>query len=233
LDGEIMGETWNDSASVVMSSKSKKDDSTMRYHVFDIVDFTAWQAQVSTTHYRERLSDLQLAIGDTEGTPFRFVKSTTAQDEAELRQFYNECLTEDYEGVMLKRLDTPYQWKRTDAILKMKPVATEEGVIVGWHLSPEKTKRAGQFGGFHVLTPNGVITKVGGGYTDSQKKQIQDEGPDTYIGRIAEVEHQPPFTADGKLRFPVFSRFRDPADVDPKILAAYKEWSTDRANADA
>ena len=233
LDGEVMGEDWNESASVVMSSKSKKDDSTIRYHVFDIVDFTAWQAQVSTTHYDRRLADLQLAIGDTEGTPFRFVKSTTAQDETELRQFYNECLTEDYEGVMLKRLDTPYQWKRTDAILKMKPVATEEGVIVGWHLSPEKTKRAGQFGGFHVLTPNGVITKVGGGYTDSQKKQIQDEGPDTYIGRIAEVEHQPPFTADGKLRFPVFSRFRDPADVDPKILAAYKEWSTDRDNAGA
>ena len=226
LDGEVMGEDWNESASVVMSSKSKKDDSTMRYHVFDIVDFTAWQAQVSTTHYHRRLVDLQLAIGDTEGTPFRFVKSTTAQDEAELRQFYNECLTEDYEGVMLKRLDTPYQWKRTDAILKMKPVATEEGVIVGWHLSPEKTKRAGQFGGFHVLTPNGVITKVGGGYTDSQKKQIQDEGPGTYIGRIAEVEHQPPFTADGKLRFPVFSRFRDPSDVDPKILAAYENYKT-------
>ena len=205
----------------------------IKFHIFDCVDAESWQAQVSTTHYRGRLAALQLAIGDTEGTPFRFVKSTTAQDEAELRQFYNECLTEDYEGVMLKRLDTPYQWKRTDAILKMKPVATEEGVIVGWHLSPEKTKRAGQFGGFHVLTPNGVITKVGGGYTDSQKKQIQDEGPDTYIGRIAEVEHQPPFTADGKLRFPVFSRFRDPADVDPKILAAYKEWSTDRANADA
>ena len=222
LDGEVMGEDWNESASVVMSSKSKKDDSTMRYHVFDIIDFTAWQAQVSTTHYHRRLADLQLAIGDTEGTPFRFVKSTTAQDEAELRQFYNECLTEDYEGVMLKRLDTPYQWKRTDAILKMKPVATEEGVIVGWHLSPEKTKRAGQFGGFHVLTPNGVITKVGGGYTDSQKKQIQDEGPDTYIGRIVEAEHQPPMTEEGKLRFPVFSRFRDPSDVDPKILAAYE-----------
>ena len=222
LDGEVMGEDWNESASVVMSSKSKKDDSTMHYHVFDIVDFAAWQAQVSTTHYRERLADLQLAIGDTEGTPFRFVKSTTAQDETELRQFYNECLTEDYEGVMLKRLDTPYQWKRTDSILKMKPVATEEGVIVGWHLSPEKTKRAGQFGGFHILTPNGVITKVGGGYTDSQKKQIQDEGPDTYIGRIVEAEHQPPMTEEGKLRFPVFSRFRDPSDVDPKILAAYE-----------
>ena len=232
LDGEVMGEDWNESASVVMSSKSKKDDSTMRYHVFDIVDFTAWQQQVSKTHYRARLTDLQLTIGDTEGTPFRYVKSTTANDETELREFYNECLTEGYEGVMLKRLDTPYQWKRTDAILKMKPVATEEGVIVGWHLSPEKTKRAGQFGGFHVLTKNGVVTKVGGGYTDAQKKQIQEDGPDTYIGRIAEVEHQPPFTNDGKLRFPVFSRFRDPADVDPAVLEAYVNRKADSVVTD-
>ena len=226
LDGEVMGEDWNESASVVMSSKTKKDDSTMRYHIFDCVKFEDWQQQKSETHYRARLLDISIIVGDVQGTPFRYVKSTTANDETELREFYNECLTEGYEGVMLKRLDTPYQWKRTDAILKMKPVATEEGVIVGWHLSPEKTKRAGQFGGFHVLTKNGVVTKVGGGYTDALKKQIQEEGPDTYIGRIAEVEHQPPFTNDGKLRFPVFSRFRAAADVDPKILEAYEEWKS-------
>jgi len=224
LDGEVMGEDWNESASVVMSSKSKKDDSTMRYHVFDLVDLTAWQTQVSKTHYRARLLDLQLTIGDTERTPFRYVKSTMAQDETELREFYNECLDEGYEGVMLKRLDTTYQWKRTDSILKMKPVATEEGVVVGWHKANEKTKRAGLFGGFLVLTPNGVITKVGGGYTDDIKERIQAEGPDTYIGRIVEAEHQPPFTVDGKMRFPVFSRFRDPSDVDPKVLAAYETW---------
>ena len=96
--------------------------------------------------------------------------------------------------------------------------------MVGWHKANEKTKRAGLFGGFLVLTPNGVITKVGGGYTDDIKERIQAEGPDTYIGRIVEAEHQPPFTVDGKMRFPVFSRFRDPSDVDPKVLAAYDTW---------
>jgi len=230
LDGEAMSSDWNESASIMMSSKSKKDDSSMRYHIFDCVKFEDWQQQKSETHYRARLLDVSMIVGDVQGTPFRYVKSTTANDETELRQFYNECLAEGYEGVMLKRLDTPYQWKRTDAILKLKPVATEEGVIVGWHLSPEKTKRAGQFGGFHVLTKNGVVTKVGGGYTDALKKQIQTEGPDTYIGRIAEVEHQPPFTNDGKLRFPVFSRFRDPSDVDPAVLEAYVNRKADSAN---
>ena len=224
LDGEAMGEDWNESASVVMSAKSKKDDSTMCYHVFDCVPFTDWQAQKSELHYRARLLDLHTIIGDTTGTPFRYVKSTMANNEADLRSFYEECLDESYEGVMLKDLKAVYQWKRSSAILKLKPVATEEGVVVGWYEAASRTKRAGQFGGFKVLTPNGVVTRVGGGYTDKLKDQIFKDGPDTYVGRIAECEHQPPFTPDGKLRFPVFCRFRDPSDVDPKVLAAYDNW---------
>ena len=224
LDGEAMASSWEDSASVMMSSKSKKDDSAMCYHIFDVVDLTAWQTQVSKTHYRARLLDLQMIIGDTEGTPFRYVKSTMAKDETELREFYSECLDEGYEGVMLKRLDLPYLWKRSDAILKLKPVATEEGMIVGWYEAKESTKRAGQFGGFVILTPNGVTTRVGGGYCDELKNRIFADGPDTYIGRIAECEHQPPFTPAGAMRFPVFSRFRDATDVDPKVLAAHESW---------
>ena len=224
FDGEAMASSWEDSASVMMSSKSKKDDSAMCYHIFDVVDLTAWQTQVSKTHYRARLLDLQMIIGDTEGTPFRYVKSTMAKDETELREFYSECLDEGYEGVMLKRLDLPYLWKRSDAILKLKPVATEEGMIVGWYEAKESTKRAGQFGGFVILTPNGVTTRVGGGYCDELKNRIFADGPDTYIGRIAECEHQPPFTPAGAMRFPVFSRFRDATDVDPKVLAAHESW---------
>ena len=218
LDGEAMAGSWEDSASVMMSSKTKKDDSGMLYHVFDCVGFEDWQAQKSEAHYHTRLLDISMIIGDTQGTPFRYVKAITADDETELRKFYAECLDEGYEGVMLKDMAAPYRWKRSDAILKMKPVATEEGVITSWYEAKESTKRAGQFGGFVVLTPNGVTTRVGGGYSDDLKSKIFSEGPDTYIGRIAELEHQPPFTPDGKLRFPVFCRFRDAADVDPKVF---------------
>jgi hypothetical protein len=47
---------------------------------------------------------------------------------------------------------------------------------------------------------------------------------DLRIARIVECEHQPPFTPDGKMRFPVFCRLRDPSDVDPKVLAAYEAF---------
>jgi DNA ligase-1 len=222
LDGEVMGNDWNESASVVMSSKSKKDDSKMLFHAFDIISIEDWKRQKSETHYRARLLDLQMVLGDTAGTPFRYVKSVMANDEASLREFYSGCLEEGYEGVMLKDIGAPYQWKRSPAILKLKPVATEEGVVVGWYEANANTKRAGQFGGFVVLTPNGVTTRVGGGYTDALKSQIFSEGPDSYVGKIVECEHQPPFTNTGSMRFPVFCRFRDPSDVDPKVLAAYE-----------
>ena len=224
LDGEAMAASWEDSASVMMSSKSKKDDSDMRYHIFDCLPFSEWQSQKSDTPYFFRLVNLATTLGLPEGSPFRLVKSKTCVNETELREFYSECLDEGYEGVMLKDVKAPYRWKRSDAILKLKPVATEEGVIVGWYAAKESTKRAGQFGGFVVLTPNGVTTRVGGGYCDDLKNKIFADGPDTYAGKIAEVEHQPPFTPDGKLRFPVFCRFRDASDVDPKVLAAYESW---------
>jgi DNA ligase-1 len=227
LDGEAMADSWEDSASVMMSSKTKKDDGDMRYHVFDCVPFAEWQAQASKLTYEERLQNLVAAIGAGPAVaagPFRYVKSKTCANETELREFYSGCLDEGYEGVMLKDTTAPYRWKRSDAILKLKPVATEEGVIVGWYEAKESTKRAGQFGGFVILTPNGVTTRVGGGYCDDLKDRIFSNGPDTYIGRVAEVEHQPPFTPAGAMRFPVFCRLRDPSDVDPKVLATYETW---------
>ncbi len=223
LDGEAMGEDWNESASVVMSAKSKKDDSAMRYHVFDCVPLKDWQAQETNLNYHDRLNDLISIIGPVGTGPLRFVKSKVCADEAELRSFYAQCLDEGYEGVMLKDMGATYKWKRSDAILKLKPVATEEGVVVGWYEANVNTKRAGQFGGFVVLTPNGVTTRVGGGYSDKLKTEV-NENPDSWIGRIVECEHQPPFTPDGKMRFPVFCRFRDPSDVDPKVLAAYEAY---------
>jgi DNA ligase-1 len=223
LDGEAMGQDWNESASVMMSSKSKKDDSKMLYHVFDCVPLADWQAQKSNIKYVDRLSNLSNIIGTNRNSPFRFVKSKTCANENELREFYTLCLDEGYEGVMLKNMKATYQWKRSSAILKLKPVATDEGVVIGWREAGHMTKRAGSFGGFDVLLPNGVITRVGGGYTDKLKTEINDD-PDSYIGKIVECEHQPPLTEDGKMRFPVFVRFRDQSDVDQKVLTAYSKW---------
>jgi hypothetical protein len=70
-----------------------------------------------------------------------------------------------------------------------------------------------------------VVTKVGGGYNDKIRAEISID-PDSWIGKIIEIEGQPDpltadgLTADGRIRFPVFVRVRDSRDVDPKVIAA-------------
>ena len=225
FDGECMGESWNDSTSVMMSSRSKKDDSSMRYHVFDMVPFEDWIKHESNLTYTARLANLTSALKSVENSPFRLVRSRICASEDGLRSFYATCLNDGYEGVMLKDVNATYQWKRSAAILKLKPTSTEEGTIIGWYTGKESTKRSGKFGGFIVLTTNGTTTRVGGGYTDDIKAQIFDDGPETYTGRIVECEHQPSGLVGEKMRFPVFIRFRDSSDVDPKVMSAYETWA--------
>lgn len=228
-DGEVMGSDWNESTSVVMSRKNSKDDSNMTYNVFDAMPLSAWLARHEPNELTDRIdfvSDIVAAVG---APCVVQVVGKTVRTEAELMSFYSSTMEKGYEGIMLKRLSAPYFFKRTDAVLKLKPVQTFEGVVVGHYEGNRGSKREGLWGGFQVLMPNGVITKCGGGFSDKLKAEI-DVNPDAWIGRILELEGQPdPLTkdglsVDGKVRFPVHVRTRDKRDVDPKVLDAYKAW---------
>jgi len=225
LDGEVMGETWNDSASVVMSHKKGKDDSKMVFHVFDALPFSDWHDQESHLDLEDRLElvkELVSKIGDPVVTQ---VQGRLIKDQEELLTAYLHDTDTGYEGIMVKDLVAPYLFKRSSNIRKMKPIATYEGVIVGHYEGRRGSKREGLWGGFEVVLPNGVVTRVAGGFTDKLKADINLD-PDSWIGRIIEMEGQPDpltgdgLTKDGKVRFPVYIRARDPRDVDQKVVAA-------------
>lgn len=236
LDGEAMGDDWNESASVLMSSKSKKDDDNIAYNVFDAVPADDWFAQQSTIPYADRCKLAHEAVlscvnfDQNEKPRVRLVPRFFANNEDELKTYFAECMNQGYEGVMLKRMDTPYEWDRSKNILKLKPCVTYEGVIVRHYDGRKGTKHEGKFGGFHVVLPNGVVTRVGGGFNDAFRADVQLNGADSYIGKIVEIEAQPDplttdgLTKDGKARFPVFTRFRDASDVDPKVVEAGVVW---------
>lgn len=239
FDGEVMADTaasWNDTQSVAFSSAGKKDDSGMFYNIFDCMAAYRWRAQDCPKEYLARLAWLELLLLDKANpvSPLlRMVQGKEVADEAELLAFYEECLAQGYEGIMVKDLTAPYRFKRSKAVRKLKPVATYEGVITGFYLGNPNSKWAQGFGGFTVRLPGGAETKVGGGFTDDQRKEfyvadaevartqdaqdIYDPGP--FMGRVIECEGQAPLSADGKIRFPVFTRFRADTDVDPLVLA--------------
>lgn len=229
LDAEVMGADWNETASVAMSYKTAKDDSNMVLHVFDAMPFADWHDQETTLTLADRVELSQDLIDKANSASVVVVPGKTVKNINELLKYYNECMEKGYEGIMLKDLNAHYAFKRSKAVLKMKPVTTYEGVVVGHYEGNVGSKREGMWGGFNVVMPNGVVTRVGGGYTDALKAEI-DIDPDSYIGKIVEVEGQPdPLTADGltrdgKVRFPVFTRFRDTRDVDAKLLKTAEEF---------
>lgn len=230
LDGEGMAADWNESASVMMS-KTQKDDSNLFYNIFDAMPLDHWVAQASDMVYADRVKLVKKVVDAVGATCVRQVPHINAEDETGLKQYFAQCMNEGYEGVMLKTLDSTYEWDRSANILKLKPCVTYEGVIVGSYDGRRGTKREGQFGGFYVLLPNKVITRVGGGFNDAVRAQIQLEGPETWNGNIVECEAQPDpltkdgLTVDGKMRFPVYCRNRDSSDVDKAILAARTWWN--------
>jgi ATP-dependent DNA ligase len=160
--------------------------------------------------------------------PVRQVKHVVVENETQLKEAFQTWMDEGYEGVMLKKLDAPYSFKRSDNMLKLKPCVTYEGVIVGHHEGRRGTKREGLFGGFEVMLHNGIVTRVGSGFNDSIKAEVELNGAESYVGKVLEIEAQPDpltvdgLTKDGKARFPVFVRFRDASDVDPKLFETYE-----------
>jgi hypothetical protein len=233
FDGEGMAKDWNESASVMMAHKTRKDDSTMTYNVFDCMPYADWTTQSCPLTYDERRKLAEKILStQPKDSPLKMVQFLIARNDREVQEAYEEWLDEGYEGVMLKDLHALYKFKRSKGVLKLKPVMTHEGIIVDHYEGSLGTKREGLFGGFVVLLANGVTTRVGGGFSDKLKADIQLEGPDSYLGRIAECECQPPLTEDGRMRFPVFIRFRDPSDVDPKLFDAYDIWQEEQSKSD-
>lgn len=224
LDGEIMGETWNESASIVMSHKKGKDDSGINFHVFDALHFDEWHDQLCGVWLEDRIKLVyELIQNIPDNSCIVQVEGITVKSTDDLMKFYAKSMEAGYEGIMLKDLNSPYLFKRSSNIKKLKPTMTFEGVIVGHYEGNRGTKREGLWGGFEVKLPNNIITKVGGGFTDKLKSEI-NLNPDVWIGRVIEVEGQPDpltgdgLTKDGRVRFPVFIRERDIRDVDQSLL---------------
>lgn len=222
FDGECMGKDWNESSSVVMSKKTRKDDSCMTYHVFDMIPLATWRDQSRSFDLYARRRVMH-AVVPTIG-PVRIVEGVQVGSVKELFEVYSRFLEQRYEGAMVKSPDAAYDFKRSRAVLKMKPVASRELVIVGYHEGNAGSKREGQFGGFDAVADNGVVTSVGGGFDDKLRAAIQLDRPESYVGKVIECEYQPDpttqdgLTRDGRLRFPVFIRFRDSRDCDQRLL---------------
>jgi DNA ligase-1 len=111
---------------------------------------------------------------------------------------FRRFVSQGFEGAMVKDADAPYtQGKRSNAWLKVKAVDAEDCAIVSVH---EGEGRLAGTMGHVVVEHNDRLVRVGGGFSDEQRKMIW-ENRDTVIGSFLEVTFQSK-TPDGSLRHP-------------------------------
>jgi DNA ligase-1 len=111
---------------------------------------------------------------------------------------FRRFVSQGFEGAMVKDVDAPYQQgKRSNAWLKVKAVDAEDCPVVSVH---EGEGRLAGTMGHVVVENNGRLVRVGGGFTDEQRRTIW-ENRDTVIGSYLEVTFQSR-TPDGSMRHP-------------------------------
>lgn len=111
---------------------------------------------------------------------------------------FRRFVSQGFEGAMVKDTAAPYTpGKRSNAWLKVKDVETEDCAIVSVHEG--KGRLVGTMG--YVVVEHGTrLVRVGGGFTDEQRRQIW-EHRDTVIGSWLEVSFQN-MTPEGSFRHP-------------------------------
>lgn len=214
LDGEVMGKSFQD----LMRQARRKTDadaSDSVFHVFDYLPLVAFTEGHWNKQQRRRLDDLEGLRGMSESVEVMEgieVDLDTADGRAVLDQFAKDCVSQGYEGIMIKELEAPYLCKRGLFWMKWKPTITVDLPIIA--LEEGTGKNVGKLGAFvceGVDNGKTIRVNVGSGFSDVDRNSYWASS-DLLIGRVAEVlcdavtQNQ-----DGSysLRFPRFVRFRD------------------------
>ena len=136
---------------------------------------------------------------------------------AQLGQLEEQLLALGYEGLMLRRLASPYKFGRSTVsegyLLKLKRCAHDEARIVGLQQLVNQHGQAEEMLGAFVVEDikNGVRFNVGSGLNHSERQSFWQMGS-AMLGKLLRYRHFPVGAKD-KPRFPVYAGLRSALDM--------------------
>lgn len=203
-DGELYvhGKTWAEIHGVVSRTVDLHPNyGEMELHVFD------WPSK--NVAQLMRLVDLNKLFRELpKNRPLKMVKSEVAHTLEEVYQLYDRFIGEGYEGFIIRELGAPYERKRSGAMMKFKPKATDSYKIIScYEAISEDGSPKGMLGGFNCIDDMGTPFSVGAGklsHDDRRMFWAKWVGyPEGFKGKYLEVEYQ---TLSDKSKVPLFSR---------------------------
>lgn len=228
IDGELTcGDTFQSSTSAVMSIEGEPN-------------FIAWlfdYVEPKDDHIRcyvERINQLKQVLSNPPQW-VRILDCIPINLPSELARYESECLSEGYEGVMLRDPQGTYKFGRAtvkeNILLKVKRFEDAEAILIEieekMHNTNEaekdnfgRTKRSSAIAGMvGAHTAGTLIVRdsygqqfgIGSGLNDQLRQEIWDN-KDQYIGKLVKYKYFSHGVKDLP-RHPVFLGFRDPDDL--------------------
>ena len=209
FDGEVYNHEYKDDfnaiVSLVKQTKPTEDDlrraaASIQYYIYDYVD------RDGTVPFVDRTTQLLNYLNDVPDTwdELRFVETVLCKNQEELDDLMGKYVEDGYEGQMLRFMDSPYEHKRTNKLLKRKEFIDGEFEIIGYR------EGKGNREGCAVLR---CKTADGKEFDSSVKGSIEYtrklyEVGDKLIGLFATIKYQR-LTPDGIPKFLTCIKFRN------------------------
>ena len=194
LDGELwVGRgQFEETASIVSRHTPHDGWRQVSYMVFDLPE--------DPGTFDERLQNLRAAVAASPNQFLAVIPQYKLTDHKVLMERLDTVAAAGGEGLMLHRGDSRYRSGRSTDLLKLKKFDDAEGIVIAHN--PGRGRLEGLMGSVTVQTGQGIIVKVGSGFSDEERRNPPP------IGATITFRHQG-FTTSGKPRFPVFWRIRD------------------------
>ena len=214
FDGEIVAidtDKENTYKNTMKLSRTKDlEKHGLKMLVFDYMDIANFKAQKCPVMYSTRRAQLS-AIFDL--NCFKYFELLPmlykGTDTSKIIEILNEQTARGEEGIMINICAAPYEFKRTNNLLKVKKFQDTELKVIGFEEGTNKL--LGTLGAFICEYKNNTV-KVGSGLSDEDRAYFWAHQEET-LGKYITVKYFETST-DSKtglesLRFPIYMRVRE------------------------
>jgi DNA ligase-1 len=195
LDGELwMGRRSFEALSAAVRRQEPVDSEWKR------ISYQVYELPGGEGSFGDRVAALQVSVARAAVPWLQVLPQTRVSDRAGLQRKLAQVVNAGGEGLMLHRVDAPWQAGRTEALLKLKPHKDAEAVVVAHEAG--KGKYEGMLGALIVAMPDGQRFRLGTGFSDAMRRVPPPVG-------AAVTYRYRDLTSKGLPRFASFLRVRD------------------------
>lgn len=163
----LEGELWtkrNDFESIsALIQKKYPDDNE-----WQSVKFMLFDLPTHSGTFTERINAMREIVITASNQHLQMIEQFKVADNNLLNNWLEATVAAGGEGLMLHKANAKYQSGRTTNILKLKPIFDAEAEVIA-HLEG-KGKYANKLGAIKVKTPDGIVFKIGSGFTDKERE---------------------------------------------------------------